>query len=119
MRSLLFVVTIITEVDKAWLPAYACIVFPAICIRRFGLIVVLMTERQEGQTMARLPIEGSDVGNWGELLNTFLRIEHAEDGTLKSSGSLSTKYTWPLGGIPKADLSAAVQASLQRADIAL
>ncbi len=69
--------------------------------------------------MARLPIEGSDVGNWGELLNTFLRIEHAEDGTLKSSGSLSTKYTWPLGGIPKADLSAAVQASLQRADIAL
>jgi len=69
--------------------------------------------------MARLPIEGSDVGNWGELLNTFLRVEHAEDGTLKQSGSLGSKYTLPAGGIPKNDLSAAVQASLARADVAL
>ena len=34
--------------------------------------------------MARLPIPGSDEGNWGEVLNNFLRIEHNSDGTQKT-----------------------------------
>lgn len=33
--------------------------------------------------MTRLPTPGHDPDNWGELLNTFLRVEHNEDGTLK------------------------------------
>lgn len=35
--------------------------------------------------MARLPIPGGDDGNWGQVLNDFLDISHASDGTLKSS----------------------------------
>lgn len=33
--------------------------------------------------MARLPIPGADEATWGSLLNEFLRVEHAENGTLK------------------------------------
>lgn len=32
--------------------------------------------------MARLPIPGSDSGQWGEILNTFLDVSHNVDGTL-------------------------------------
>jgi hypothetical protein len=35
--------------------------------------------------MARLPIPGSDDGAWGQLLNDFLDVAHAGDGTLKNS----------------------------------
>ncbi len=34
--------------------------------------------------MARLPIPGSDSGNWGEVLNNYLSIEHNSDGTQKT-----------------------------------
>lgn len=34
--------------------------------------------------MARLPVPGGDDGNWGEILNNFLRIEHNSDGTQKT-----------------------------------
>jgi hypothetical protein len=41
--------------------------------------------------MSRLPTPGGDSGNWGAILNDFLSVEHNADGTLKASGSLSTK----------------------------
>ncbi|HJP81467.1 MAG TPA: hypothetical protein VJ841_03690 [Candidatus Saccharimonadales bacterium] len=41
--------------------------------------------------MARLPQPGADNGSWGDVLNDFLLVEHDANGTLKSSGSLSTK----------------------------
>lgn len=41
--------------------------------------------------MARLPTPGSDDGQWGNILNDFLSVEHNSDGTLKSSGSLAAK----------------------------
>lgn len=41
--------------------------------------------------MARLPVPGSDDGTWGNVLNDFLAVEHNTNGTLKASGSLSTK----------------------------
>lgn len=41
--------------------------------------------------MARLPIPGSDVGVWGNILNDFLSVELNADGTLKASGTISTK----------------------------
>jgi len=41
--------------------------------------------------MARLPVPGSDDGTWGDVLNDFLAVEHNTNGTLKTSGSLSTK----------------------------
>lgn len=34
--------------------------------------------------MARLPIVGGDAGNWGTILNEFLQVSHATDGTLAS-----------------------------------
>jgi hypothetical protein len=30
---------------------------------------------------ARLPVSGSDSGSWGDVLNTFLQVGHAADGT--------------------------------------
>jgi hypothetical protein len=41
--------------------------------------------------MSRLPVPGSDSGVWGNVLNDFLGVEHNTDGSLKASGSLSTK----------------------------
>lgn len=41
--------------------------------------------------MTRLPTPGSDTGAWGDILNTFLNVEHNADGTLKASGSLAAK----------------------------
>lgn len=41
--------------------------------------------------MARLPVPGSDDGQWGGVLNDFLSVEHNGDGTLKSGGSLAAK----------------------------
>jgi len=35
--------------------------------------------------MARLPILGGDNGSWGQILNDFLVVSHASDGTLKAS----------------------------------
>jgi hypothetical protein len=33
--------------------------------------------------MAKLPTPGGDVGQWGNILNQFLRVSHNEDGTLE------------------------------------
>lgn len=33
---------------------------------------------------ARLPTPGGDNGNWGKILNDYLRVEHNSDGTLKN-----------------------------------
>jgi len=41
--------------------------------------------------MTRLPIPGSDSNTWGVVLNDFLSVEHNNDGTLKTSGSLAAK----------------------------
>lgn len=41
--------------------------------------------------MSRLPAPDADAGVWGDILNDFLRVEHNEDGTLRSDGSLGTK----------------------------
>lgn len=41
--------------------------------------------------MSRLPVPGSDDNTWGTILNDFLSVEHAADGTLKirTDGTLS------------------------------
>lgn len=64
--------------------------------------------------MARLPIPGSDDGTWGDILNTYLDVEHAADGSLKirTDGTLSAYYQKPGAGIPASDLTAAVQTAL-------
>ncbi len=69
--------------------------------------------------MSRLPVPGSDSGVWGDILNDYLEVEHNADGTLKPSGSLGSKYTKPVAGIPKGDLTSDVQTSLGKADTAL
>jgi parallel beta-helix repeat protein len=38
--------------------------------------------------MARLPIPGSDNGRWGDILNTFLTVEHHADGSLKRAATI-------------------------------
>jgi len=51
--------------------------------------------------MARLPIVGGDAGNWGTILNTFLQVSHASDGTLNSGvvGATQTNLPSVAGGM--------------------
>ena len=64
--------------------------------------------------MSRLPTPGSDNGTWGTVLNDFLGVEHAADGTLKirTDGTLSNFYVKPGSGIPANDLASSVQNTL-------
>jgi hypothetical protein len=39
--------------------------------------------------MTRLPVPGSDQGQWGQILNDFLLEEHNADGTLKKSALIT------------------------------
>lgn len=41
--------------------------------------------------MARKPIPGSDEGKWGKVLNEFLDVSHAADGTLKNDSIAENK----------------------------
>ena len=45
--------------------------------------------------MARLPVVGGDAGNWGTILNTFLQVSHASDGTLNSGVVSATQTDLP------------------------
>ncbi|MGH7218286.1 MAG: hypothetical protein ACREGE_02490 [Candidatus Microsaccharimonas sp.] len=67
---------------------------------------------------ARLPQPGGDPGNWGVILNDYLGVSHNDDGSLKNTGVIAGKYEKPTNGIPKSDLDASVQASLDNADAA-
>lgn len=58
--------------------------------------------------MARLPIPGSDQGQWGEILNDYLSVSHNTDGTLK-------EITIPPGSITPPMLSQAYVPSSQKA----
>lgn len=46
---------------------------------------------------ARLPIPGSDVGDWGNILNTYLEVSHNADGTL-TPGAVQQAGAAPLDG---------------------
>lgn len=65
--------------------------------------------------MPRLPIPGKDHNAWGNILNTFLRVEHNADGSLRADGSLAGKYSLPPSGIPRADLAPTVQTAVDEA----
>lgn len=63
--------------------------------------------------MARLPIPGKDSGQWGDILNDFLRVSHNADGTLRPG----VKQMVGLGYVDNTSdtdkpVSAAVQAAL-------
>jgi hypothetical protein len=68
--------------------------------------------------MARLPEPGGDPGSWGSILNEYLGVAHNTDGSIKNVGVVAGKYEKPTEGIPKTDLHASVQASLDNADAA-
>lgn len=82
----------------------------------------------------RLPTPGGDNGDWGNILNSFLEVSLASDGTLNSGvvgtaqldaptkstlASVPSKYALPTGGIPSTDLSSSVQAGLSLATSAV
>lgn len=39
--------------------------------------------------MARLPVPGSDSGQWGQILNDFLKVEHTDTGELKKTALIT------------------------------
>jgi hypothetical protein len=51
--------------------------------------------------MSRLPIVGGDTGNWGTILNDYLLVSHAADGTLNANvvGATQTNLTSVAGGL--------------------
>jgi hypothetical protein len=90
--------------------------------------------------MPRLPVPGGDDGDWGSILNDFLEVSHAVDGTLNPNvvgtfqlqsnavtnnqldvptqtaiATIASKYTKPGSGIPSSDLTTAVQTDLMQA----
>ncbi|MDZ7786512.1 MAG: hypothetical protein U5L95_05355 [Candidatus Saccharibacteria bacterium] len=79
--------------------------------------------------MPRLPVPGGDTGNWGDILNDYLSVSLASNGSLKPgipqskitnlTDDIADKYTKPSSGIPKSDLTSDVQTSLDSADSAL
>jgi Pectate lyase superfamily protein len=52
----------------------------------------------------RLPTPGSDNGQWGQILNNFLSVEHNSDGTLIRAAEIASKYEKPSEGIPVSDV---------------
>ena len=65
--------------------------------------------------MPRLPQPGGDAGNWGQILNDYLSVEHNADGSFKNAArpvDVSSKYTKPADGIPIADLHTDIQTTL-------
>lgn len=65
--------------------------------------------------MARLPTPGSDDGTWGDILNSFLEVSHAADGSL-NSGVVSDANVASNAAISKSKLASDVQTSLSSAD---
>lgn len=57
--------------------------------------------------MARLPVPGKDSGDWGEILNDFLRQVHTAEGNLKD------------GLISESQLSETVKAKLEALQLKL
>ena len=47
--------------------------------------------------MARLPLPGSDDGQWGNILNEYLLESHTEDGAIKD-GAVNSNTVAPAGG---------------------
>lgn len=63
--------------------------------------------------MARLPIPGSDAGDWGEILNDFLSKSHSADGTIKPNAVNSGQIR--NDSIPKSKLTAALRQEIEDA----
>ena len=60
--------------------------------------------------MARLPIPGSDEGNWGNILNDYLSQVHDSDGTIKSNAVSGAAIVD--GSVTETKLSGALQSSV-------
>jgi len=73
--------------------------------------------------MARLPIPGSDDGTWGDILNSFLEVEHHSDGTQKTlpitkGGTGATDSTTALANLGGVDSAATTTIAQAKADAA-
>lgn len=66
--------------------------------------------------MARLPTPGQDSGSWGNLLNSFLLVSHATDGSLteaavENAGALLASSMGTSGGVASLNGSGVVPTS--------
>jgi hypothetical protein len=68
--------------------------------------------------MARLPIVGGDAGNWGTILNTYLQVSHASDGTLNSGVVGSSQLQSGAVGATQTDLNSVAAGMLLRGTFA-
>jgi hypothetical protein len=68
--------------------------------------------------MARLPVVGGDAGNWGTILNTYLQVSHASDGTLNSNVVGSSQIQSGAVGATQTNLSSVATGMLLRGGFA-
>jgi hypothetical protein len=61
--------------------------------------------------MARLPIPGSDDGNWGDILNSFLQVSLSSSGTISSAGGEVTSNKGQASGYASLNSSGIVPQS--------
>lgn len=66
--------------------------------------------------MARLPIVGGDLDNWGTVLNDFLGVAHNTDGTLQSTAVSAAAPVTSVAGRTGAVTLAAADVGLANVD---
>jgi hypothetical protein len=64
--------------------------------------------------VARLPIPHADDNVWGDVLNAYLEVAHAADGTLLANSVGASQVQG--GSLPRTKLDGSAQASLTKAD---
>lgn len=69
--------------------------------------------------MARLPKPGGDDNQWGGILNDFLSVEHAADGTLKKAIDIATAKSTAESAVQQTELDAQVKDLVEDGNSAL
>lgn len=89
---------------------------PTALLMAYVIACAYITKRGKYMVVARLPVPNEDEGEWGALLNEFLRVEHKEDGALKirTDGTLRRDHVNLLDYLPEGPDGVADNAPLIR-----
>jgi hypothetical protein len=66
---------------------------------------------------ARLPTVGGDDGNWGQILNDFLSVEHNADGSLKRGSDINSANSTASTAVQSVNGKSGTQVTLSASDV--